>query len=112
MENERLSQIEMEHKIAFDKMRQRERVKVINQQQIQTKEAQREEALAEYMKEKQQVQDIVDKIQAEDDAEAAAKEQKRKESREMLLRFMIEQHERQEAQEQAEIDENNRIAKF
>lgn len=58
------------------------------------------------------VQEIVDKTQAEDEAEMRAKEQKRKESREMLLRFKVEQHERQEAQEQAEIDENNRIAAF
>lgn len=112
IENERLASIELDHKIELDKMRQRERVKQINQHQICTKEAQREEAMQEYVKEKQQVQDLVDKIQAEDDAEQVAKEQHRRESREMLRRFMIEQAERQEAMEQAEIDENNKIENF
>lgn len=112
MENERLELVELEHKVEIDKMKQRARVKQINQQQIATKEAQRADAHAEYMKEKFQVQELVDKITREDAAELADKEQKRRESREMLLRFQHEQAERQEAQEQAEIDESNRIAKF
>jgi len=112
MENERLEKIEMEHKVEIGKMKEREHVRHINQQQIATKEAQREEAKKEYLKEKAQVEALVQQIQDEDDAEAAAKEQKRIESREMLLRFKIEQAERQEAQEQAEIEENNKIAKF
>jgi len=111
-ENERLELVELEHKVEIDKMKQRARVKHINQQQIAAKEAQRQEAQAEYLREKQQVQDLVDKIVREDAAERADKEQKRIESREMLLRFQHEQAERQEAQEQEEIDENNRIAKF
>jgi len=111
-ENARLEAQELEHKVVIDKMKQRERVKQINQQQIATKEAQREVAMQEYLKEKAQVQELVDRIQKEDDAEAAAKEQKRVESREMLRRFAIEQHERQEAMERAEIEENEKIAKF
>lgn len=112
MENERLERNELDYKVEIEKMKQREKVKKINQHQIAMKEKQREEAMAEYMKEKQQVQDLVDRINAEDAAEAAMKEQKRRESREMLRRFMIEQAERQEAMEQAEIEENNKIEKF
>jgi len=112
MENERLEAVELEHKIVIEKTKQRARVKTINQQQIATKEGLRAVAMEEHAKEKAQVQDLVDKLQKEDDDEAAAKEQHRRESREMLQRFQVEQHERQEAAEQAEIDENNMIAKF
>merc|ERR1719238_404764 len=85
MENERLEHVELEHKLEIEKMKQRERVKVINQQQIAMKEAQREEAMQEYVKEK-----------------AAAKNQKKEESKAMLVRFKIENAERQAAAEQAE----------
>lgn len=112
MENERLEHVELEHKLQIEKLKQRERVKQINQQQIAMKEAQREDAMQEYMKEKDQVQQLVDRIQNEDASELAAKLQKQKESKEMLMKFKIEQAERQEAQEQAEIEENNRIAAF
>lgn len=112
LENERLENVELEHKMEIEKMKQRENVKQINQQQIATKEGQRAEAMQEYMKERHQVQELVDRLQKQDDDEATAKERKRKESREMLMRFKIEQAERQEQQEQDEIDENNRIAQF
>lgn len=112
LENQRLDDAEIEYKAEIDKLKQREDVRKINQQQIATKEAQREEAMQEYLKEKHQVQELVDRLQKQDDDEAAAKEQKRIESREMLMRFKIEQAERQEAQEQAEIAEANKIAKF
>lgn len=112
LENERLESVELEHKKEIEKLKQRERVKHINQQQIATNEAKREEAMTEYKKERTQVQELVDRLQKQDDDENTAKERKRKESREMLMRFKIEQAERQEQQEQDEIDENNRIAKF
>merc|ERR1719183_3176464 len=67
MEDERLEHIELEHKLEIEKMKQRERVKVINQQQIAMKEAQREEAMQEYVKEKAAVKELVDRIQKEDD---------------------------------------------
>jgi len=112
MENERLEHIELEHKLEIEKMKQRERVKVINQQQIAMKEAQREEAMQEYTKEKASVAELVDRIQKEDDEEASARAQKQAESKEMLRKFKIEQAERQEAMEQAEHDENQAIAKY
>merc|ERR1719326_267336 len=71
MENERLEHLELEHKLEIEKMKQRERVKVINQQQIAMKEAQREEAMHEYKQEKAHVEELVDRIQREDDQEAA-----------------------------------------
>lgn len=112
LENERLRSVELDHKSEIEKLRQRERVKHINQEQIAANEAKREEAMTEYKKERAQVQELVDRLQQQDDDESAAKERKRKESREMLMKFKIEQAERQEQQEQDEIDENNRIAKF
>jgi hypothetical protein len=54
MENERLEHIELEHKLEIEKMKQRERVKQINQQQIAMREAGREEAMQEYQKERSQ----------------------------------------------------------
>jgi len=112
MENERLELMEVEYKKEIDKAKQREHVKCVNQQQIASKEAKREVAMQEYVKEKAQVQELVDKVNNEDYAEMVAKEEKRIESRAMLLRFQHEQEERQEAAEQAEIEENNKIAKF
>merc|ERR1712061_894433 len=56
MNNERLEHQELEHKLNIEKSKQRERVKHINQQQIAMKEAQREEAMQEYVKEKAQVE--------------------------------------------------------
>lgn len=112
MENERLEHLELEHKLNIEKLKQRERVKTINQQQIAMKEAQREEALQEYQKEKAQVQELVDRIAREDFEEAAAKAQKSEESRQMLLRFKQEAAERQEQMERDEFEENMRIAKY
>merc|ERR1719201_2861029 len=58
MENERLEHLELEHKLEIEKMKQRERVKTINQQQIAMKEAQREEAMHEYKQEKMHVNEL------------------------------------------------------
>lgn len=79
MENERLEHQELEHKLAIEKSKQRERVKLINQQQIASQEAKKQEALAEYLKEKDQVQEVVEKIAAEDAEERAiiAKKERR-----------------------------------
>jgi len=112
MENERLESIEVDYKVDIDKAKRRENCKKVNQKQIETKEAKRELAMHEHLKEKAEVQQVVDKILSEDYAEMVAKEEKRRESREMLLRFQIENAERQEAHEQEEIAEDNRIAKF
>lgn len=111
-ENERLEHIELEHRLEIEKMKQRERVKVINQQQIAMKEAQREEAMQEYVKEKGLVKEIVDRIQKEDDEEHTAKAQKQEESKQLLLKFKVEQAERQVELEQAEFDENAKIAQY
>jgi hypothetical protein len=112
MNNERLEHIELEHKLEIEKMKQRERVAVINKQQIAMKEAQREEAMQEYTKEKASVQELVDRIQREDDEESRAKSEKQEESKQMLIKFKVEQAERQEAAEQAELDENAAIAQY
>merc|ERR1712217_375809 len=112
MENERLEHIELEHKLNIEKLKQRERVKVINQQQIATKEAQRQEALQEYLKERDQVEQLGNKIAQEDKDEADAREQKKREAKEMLRQFMIEQKQKQQEMEQAEKDENDRIEAY
>ncbi|CAJ1332650.1 unnamed protein product [Effrenium voratum] len=112
MENERLEQQELEHKLDIEKRRQRERVKVINQQQIAMKEAQRDEALQEYMKERGQVEQLVAKIAAEDANEAKARAEKQHESRIMLQQFMVEQKANQEKLEAEERAENERIEKY
>lgn len=110
--NERLEHIELEHNLEIEKMKQRERVKTINQQQIAMKEAQRDEAAQEYAKERVSVSELVSRIAKEDSEEASAKATKQEESKQMLLAFKIEQAERQEAAEQAEFDENQAIAKY
>merc|ERR1712228_878793 len=80
MENERLNQAELEHKLTAEKGKQRERVKAINQTQIAQKEAAKVEALQEYMKERDQVENLVAQIEREDQLEAAAREEKKLES--------------------------------
>mmetsp|Transcript_46710 Transcript_46710/g.104995 ORF Transcript_46710/g.104995 Transcript_46710/m.104995 type:complete len:475 (+) Transcript_46710:41-1465(+) len=112
MENERLEQRELEHKLNVEKSRQRERVKHINQQQIAMKEAQREEAMAQHLQEKDQVSELVDKIAQEDAQEQAARAHKQSETRAVLKQFMKEQKAKQEAMEQAEIDELERIEAY
>lgn len=112
MENERLEHLELEHKLGIEKAKQRERVKHINQQQIAMKEAQRDEALAEYLKEKDQVQELVEKIAAEDAEEHAVRMHKQQETRQILGKFMLEQKAKQEAMEQAELEENERIEAY
>merc|ERR1712187_895580 len=112
VENDRLENMELEHKLNIEKMKQRERVKVINQQQIATKEAQRQEALQEYLKERDQVEELVNKIAQEDKDEADAREEKKREAQEMLRQFMIEQKQKQQEMEQDEKDENDRIEAY
>lgn len=112
MENQRLEHLELEHKLNIEKVKQRERVKVINQQQIATKEAQREDALHEYLKDKSQVNELVEKIAQEDAQEAAARASKQKETRETLQRYMADQKAQQEAMERAEQEEFERIERY
>lgn len=112
MENERLEQQELEYKLDIEKRKQRERVKVINQQQIAMKEAQREEAFKEYVKERKQVEELVAKIAEEDAKEAKARSDKQVESRVMLQQFMLEQKANQEKIEADERAENERIEQF
>jgi len=112
MENERLNQGELDHKLTAEKNKQRERVKAINQQQIAQKEVAKVEALQEYMKEKEQVDDLVAKIVKEDELEAAAREEKKLESQQMLRAFMVEQKQKQQELEQAERDEAEKIEQY
>eukprot|EP00747_Dinoflagellata_sp_TGD_P162292 gnl/TRDRNA2_/TRDRNA2_179731_c0_seq1.p1 gnl/TRDRNA2_/TRDRNA2_179731_c0~~gnl/TRDRNA2_/TRDRNA2_179731_c0_seq1.p1 ORF type:complete len:511 (+),score=169.32 gnl/TRDRNA2_/TRDRNA2_179731_c0_seq1:103-1533(+) len=111
-ENARQEAGELEHKLEYEKMKQRERVKRINQQQIAQKEAGRQEAMVEYMKEKQAVADMVAKIAEEDAQEKQARDSKKEESKQLLQRFMREQKERQKAMEQQELDELDAIEKY
>lgn len=112
MENERLDHIELEHKLDIEKMKQRERVKTINQQQIAMREAQREEAMQEYTQDRASVAELVQRIANEDAEEHAAKAQKQQESKEMLLKFKVEQAARQEQMEADELAENEAIAQY
>lgn len=112
MENERLEQLELVHKLDIEKMKQRERVKVINQQQIAMREMEKDEALREYIKEKEAVNELVDKIAKEDAEEQAARSQKAKESAETLQRFMVEQKQKQEELEKQEQDELDKIEAY
>eukprot|EP00927_Polykrikos_kofoidii_P079104 TRINITY_DN758_c0_g1_i1.p1 TRINITY_DN758_c0_g1~~TRINITY_DN758_c0_g1_i1.p1 ORF type:complete len:530 (-),score=179.96 TRINITY_DN758_c0_g1_i1:118-1497(-) len=112
MENERLEHVELDHKLQIEKSKQRSRVKTINQQQIATKEAQRQEALQEYLKEREQVEELVNKIDQEDADEQAARSQKQEEAKESLRQFMIEQKIKQQQIEIAEKEENDRIEQY
>lgn len=111
MERDRLSAVEAEKRIVVGKVAQRETVKKINQDQIAFQEALRRQAHEEYVKEKEQVQGIVDKIADEDYQEQQARKQKQTETRAMLQQFMVEQEakrkemERQERMEMEELQE-------
>lgn len=112
MANERLEHIELEHKLNLEKAKQRERVKHINKQQITTKEEQRAEALAEYQKERDQVEELVAKIAQEDAQEHAAREQKKEESRHQLRQFIVDQKAMQLAMEENERLEAQKIEDY
>jgi len=112
METERMEHMELERKLEFEKAHQRHRVKEINQEQIAQKEALRDEANQEYMKEKAQVATLVQRIQEEDEMELAARRQKQKETKEILAQWMTEQQARQQEMIQREKDENDRIEAY
>merc|ERR1719421_2151625 len=112
LELERLEHMELERKLEIEKAKQRERVKRINQEQIAQKEALRQEAFDEYMKEKDQVQEVVEAIQKEDEMEAAARKKKQEETRELLRAFAIENEVRRKEMEQREKDENQKIEDY
>jgi len=112
LELERLEHMELERKLEIEKAKQRERVKRINQEQIAQKEALRQEAFDEYVKERHQVQEVVDAINHEDEMEAAARKQKQMETREMLRQFAIENEQRRKDMEQREREENEAIEEY
>jgi len=112
MERDRLSQIEAEKRVVFGKNAQRETVKQINLDQIAFKEEQRKEAYDEYLKEKEQVQGIVDQIANEDEMEQKARRHKQMETRQMLKQFMVEQDEKRKQMEREEQEEADRIEEY
>jgi len=112
LELERLEHMELERKLEIEKSKQRERVKRINQEQIAQKEALRQEAYDEYIKERSSVQEVVDAIQMEDEMEAAARAQKKKETQEMLRQFAIENEVRRKEMEKREKEENDAIEEY
>merc|ERR1719262_832450 len=112
LELERLEHMELERKLEIEKAKQRERVKRINQEQIAQKEALRQEAFDEYVKERDQVQEVVDAINREDEMEVAARRQKQTETREMLRQFAIENEERRKEMDRRESEENDAIEEY
>merc|ERR1719188_361001 len=99
MESERLKQIDLEHQLNSEKFKQRATVKTINQQQIIDREKLREESKKEFLIERAQVEELVQKIAKEDAEEAKARQEKQDETKAMLNRFMVEQREKQEQME-------------
>jgi hypothetical protein len=112
LELERLEHMELERKLEIEKAKQRERVKKINQEQIAQKEALRQEAFDEYVKERDQVQEVVDAINREDEMEAAARRQKQIETKEMLRQFALENEQRRQETEAREREENDKIEEY
>lgn len=112
MEDQRLGQVELELKLNLEKGKQRERVKVINQQQIATRELQKDEAMHEFQKEKAQVQELVDRIAREDREELEVRRHKQEETKGQLRKFMVEQKERKEIMMQQEKDEIRKIEEY
>merc|ERR1712139_439098 len=98
--------------LEIEKGKQRERVKRINQEQIAQKEALRQEAYDEYVKERAQVQEVVDAINREDEMEAAARRQKQIETKEMLRQFAIENEQRRQETDARERAENDKIEEY
>lgn len=112
METERMEHMELERKLENEKSKQRLRMKEINQEQIALKEAQREEANQEYIKEKAQVATLVQRIQEEDEMELAAKHMKQKETKAILAQWMAEQQARQQEMIRREKEENDKIEAY
>jgi len=112
METERMEHQELEKKLDLEKAKQRYRVKEIIQEQICQKEALREEANQEYMKEKGQVESLVKRIQEEDEMEIAARKMKQTEQKAILAQWMAERQARQQEMIRNEQEENNRIEKY
>eukprot|EP00746_Dinoflagellata_sp_MGD_P160687 gnl/MRDRNA2_/MRDRNA2_87556_c0_seq1.p1 gnl/MRDRNA2_/MRDRNA2_87556_c0~~gnl/MRDRNA2_/MRDRNA2_87556_c0_seq1.p1 ORF type:complete len:495 (-),score=185.18 gnl/MRDRNA2_/MRDRNA2_87556_c0_seq1:9-1493(-) len=112
METERMEHQELERKLDLEKAKQRYRVKEIIQEQICQKEALRDEANQEYMKEKGQVESLVRRIQEEDEMEIAARRMKQTEQKEILAQWMAERQARQQEMIKNEQDENNRIEAY
>merc|ERR1719446_1608749 len=107
-----MEHMELERKLEFEKAHQRHRVKEINQEQIAQKEALREEANQEYIKEKAQVATLVQRIQEEDEMELAAKHMKQKETKAILAQWMAEQQARQQEMMRREKEENDKIEAY
>jgi hypothetical protein len=112
METERMEHQELERKLDVEKAKQRYRVKEIIQEQISQKEALRDEANQEYMKEKSQVQGLVQRIQEEDEMELAARKMKQTEQRAILAQWMAERQARQEEMIRREKEENDKIEAY
>jgi len=112
MENERLKQIDLEHQLNSEKFKQRASVKTINQQQIIDREKLREESKKEFLIERAQVEELVQKIAKEDAEEAKARQEKQDETKAMLNRFMVEQREKQEQMERDEKAEYAAIEQY
>jgi len=112
METERMEHMELERKLEIEKGKQKLRVKELNQAQIAHKEALREEARNEYLKEKGQVEQLVQRIQEEDEMEMAARRHKQNETRAILAQWMTEQEARRQEMIREEKAENDRIEAY
>merc|ERR1719473_1441148 len=107
-----MEHMELERKLEVEKGKQKLRVKELNQAQIAHKEALREEARNEYLKEKGQVEHLVRRIQEEDEMEMAARRQKQNETRAVLAQWMTEQEARRQEMIREEKAETDRIEAY
>mmetsp|Transcript_6343 Transcript_6343/g.13855 ORF Transcript_6343/g.13855 Transcript_6343/m.13855 type:complete len:533 (+) Transcript_6343:77-1675(+) len=112
METRRAEEMEEVYKKQVEQNQQREKVKQINQQQIALREARKSEALANYEKERDDVQQLVARLAHEDALDAAARAQKAKDTKESMLQCAREQAERKAAMAEQERQENDRMAQF
>merc|ERR1719262_504856 len=112
MEIERMEHQELEKKLEHEKAKQKHRMREVIQEQIAHKEALRDEANQEYMKEKSQVEGLVKRIQEEDEMEIAARKMKQTEQKMILEQWMAERQARQQEMIRKEKEENDKIEAY
>lgn len=113
LENWRLEDLEREHNHEQAKVRQRQQVKQMQQEQLIARDAHlREEAEREQMRDRADVEEIVRRIGEEDEMEVAERRARQEQARNLYREGMQERHAYQVALERKEADDNARIEEF
>merc|ERR1719207_417014 len=112
MESDRLAKLEAEQAVETGKFKLREEAKELCLSQIRAREDARKESRIEFEKERAMVDDVVRKIQEEDEQEERLRRQKQEETRMELQTFAQRQTEWRAEQEERARKENEAIEEY